>query len=551
MSLKANISYSVPEATARVAKAASPKGTLCLQIYDQLGAVFDDTDFADLYPREGQPAIAPFRLALVTLLQYMEKLSDRQAAEAVRQRLDWKYLLCLELEDPGFDATVLCEFRSRLVEGAAESRLLEKLLRLLVDQGLVKKGGRVRTDSTHVLACVRELNRLERVVETLRATLNVLATVDASWVQRSIPPQWVERYGPRAEAYRLPSKVAERTAYAEQVGADGNALLEALWSASSPAYLRQLPAVEQMRQVWIMNFVPVEPLGARWRGQDELPPQKRTINSPYEAEARYSKKRDTVWIGYKVHVTEQLPSRLPRLITQVETTSALCSDNEALASIQAGLKAVGLVPDRQLVDAGYTQAKNLLTSRQAYGIELVGPVAVDRPQGANAEGFEQTQFTVDWQAQRVICPEGKRSSVLRQTTRRCGEPTLSAQFDRVDCQPCLQRARCTSAASGRRSISLKPRPLYEILNEARARQQTDAFKEEYRQRSGIEGSLSQGVRAFGLRQARYRGYAKTRLQHLATAAAMNLVRLGAWWNDQRPYTPRKSPFINAMASAGA
>jgi transposase len=110
MSLQPTQTYIVPEQTARVAKAAFPKGTLCLQLYDHLGTIFQDQDFADLFPRRGQPAAAPFRLALVTVLQFVEGLSDRAAAEAVRGRLDWKYLLCLELEDPGFDHSVLAQY---------------------------------------------------------------------------------------------------------------------------------------------------------------------------------------------------------------------------------------------------------------------------------------------------------------------------------------------------------------------------------------------------------------------------------------------------------
>lgn len=153
MSLQPTVEYIVPSQTARVAKAAFPKGTLCLQIYDQLGTIFQDQDFAEVFANRGQPAAAPFRLALVTILQYVEGLSDRQAADAVRSRLDWKYLLCLELEDVGFDYSVLCEFRGRLLNGGLANRLLEKLLDLLKTRQLVKGRVRARTDSTHGGGC--------------------------------------------------------------------------------------------------------------------------------------------------------------------------------------------------------------------------------------------------------------------------------------------------------------------------------------------------------------------------------------------------------------
>src|SRR4051795_5150162 len=145
----------VPDDTARVARAAFPKGNPYLRLRDELGTVFSDHDFADLYPRRGQPALPPWRLSRVAVLQFRENLSDRQAADAVRARIDWKYLLGLELTDPGFDFSVLSEFRARLLAGDAEERLLERLLARCQALGLLKGRGRQRTDATHVLASVR------------------------------------------------------------------------------------------------------------------------------------------------------------------------------------------------------------------------------------------------------------------------------------------------------------------------------------------------------------------------------------------------------------
>jgi transposase len=160
MSLKAQAVCPVPQETARVARAAYPKGNLSMQMRDVLGCIYADQDFADLFPKEGQPALAPWRLALITVLQFVENLSDQQAADAVRGRIDWKYLLGLDLTDPGFDASVLSEFRARLVEHHAEQRLLERMLMLFGQKGWLKARGRQRTDSTHVLAKIRALNRV-------------------------------------------------------------------------------------------------------------------------------------------------------------------------------------------------------------------------------------------------------------------------------------------------------------------------------------------------------------------------------------------------------
>src|SRR6478609_4014244 len=183
MSLQPRPTPPVPGHTARVAPAAFPKGNPYLRLRDELGTVFRDEDFADLYPRRGQPALPPWRLALVTVLQFREGLSDRRAADAVRARIDWKYLLALELTDPGFDASVLCEFRARLLAGDAGERLLEKLLGRCRELEPIKARGRQRTDATHVLASIRVMNRLELLAETLRAALNELATVAPQWLR--------------------------------------------------------------------------------------------------------------------------------------------------------------------------------------------------------------------------------------------------------------------------------------------------------------------------------------------------------------------------------
>jgi transposase len=218
----------VPEDTARVAHAAFRRGNPCLLLRERFSGIFSDADFADLYPRRGQPAYAPWRLALVTLLQFREGLSDRQAAEATRARIDWKYILGLDLTDDGFDHTVLCEFRDRLLEHGATARLLTRVLDVAHEDGLLKARGRQRTDSTHVLAAVRQLNRIELLAETLRATLNAIATIALAWLRDIVPADWHERYDRRVEDMRLPVTGPKRDAYIVQVGTDGFHLLDAL-----------------------------------------------------------------------------------------------------------------------------------------------------------------------------------------------------------------------------------------------------------------------------------------------------------------------------------
>src|SRR5437868_12114682 len=254
MSLHPHIIEPVPEETARVARAAFPQGHPYLTFRDALGTVFQDEDFAALFPVEGQPGVPPWRLALVTIMQFRENLADRQAAEAVRARIDWKYLLSLELTDPGFDFSVLSEFRDRLLAGSAEELLLDKLLERCQGLGLLKARGQQRTDSTHVLAAVRVLNRLELVAETLRAALNALATVAPDWLRGWAPLEWYERYGKRIEDARLPREKAAREAYAQMVGEDGFAVLDALEAPDIPEAVHQAPSITTLRRVWQRHY---------------------------------------------------------------------------------------------------------------------------------------------------------------------------------------------------------------------------------------------------------------------------------------------------------
>src|SRR3954465_16062088 len=317
---------SVPDDTARIARAAFPRGNPYVLLRNRLGPVFDDTGFADLYPQRGQPAYTPWRLALVTLLQFREGLSDRQAAEAVRARIDWKYLLALDLADAGFDHTVLCEFRARLLAGDASERLLARMLDVAHEAGLLKARGRQRTDSTHVLAAVRALNRLELVAETLRAALNAIAGVAPDWLRALAPPGWHERYDRRVKDRRLPKTEPQRDAYVAQVGADGFLLLDAIDRAEAPPAIAALPAVAVLRRVWARHFEreeagPNSGDTIRLRPAQGRGPGDR-IESPYDSEARFRSKAGTSWTGYMVHLTETCDAGAPRLVVHADTTPA-------------------------------------------------------------------------------------------------------------------------------------------------------------------------------------------------------------------------------------
>jgi transposase len=549
MSLHPQASPSVPEETSRVARAAFPKGTLCLYIADELGPIYNDGQFAALFPRRGQPAEAPWRLALATVRQFIEGLSDRQAADAVRGRIDWKYALGLSLTDPGFDHTVLSEFRSRLIEGGADRLLFDTLLQRLREQGLVKAKGRQRTDSTHVLAAVRGLNRLERIGETVRAALNELAVVAPDWLQALAPSVWYERYSHRIENYLLPKTDTARLDLARAIGTDGRQLLTLIDAAVEQPWLAQLPAIQVLRDVWETHYIE-ENGQLRWRTSKEMPPGAEQISSPYDPEARYSTKRDISWVGYKAHLTETCDPETPHLITNVETTPATTPDDNMVTVVHQSLEKSQLLPSEHLVDKGYTDSRVLVDSQQRHGVIVVGPVADDPSwQARSGDGFTKAQFAVDWDQQVVTCPEGKQSISWLPNTYPKNGMAFEARFARKDCTPCSMRSRCTRSQHEPRLIGLQTRENYEALQSARRHQTTEEFQKNYAARAGIEGTHAQAISRCGLRRCRYIGLAKTQLQHLITATAVNLIRIADWLTAAPTAKTRRSRFAALQLAA--
>jgi transposase len=544
----------VPEETARVARAAFRKGNLLMRIRDEIGILYDDRMFASLYDARGQLAISPWRLALVTVFQFLENLSDRQAADAVRSRIDLKYALSLELGDPGFDFSVLCEFRARLLAGGRDQNLLEVMLEHLHERGLVKARGKQRTDSTHVLAAVRSLNRLEFVGETMRAALNAVATSAPQWLIEHNRPDWLERYGARVEQYRLPKGEAARQVLGETIGADGHDLLGALFAETERFWLCRLPAVERLRIVWIQQFR-YDQGRVRWREPTDQPPVNQRLHSPYDPDVRYARKRDTGWIGYKVHLTETCDADAPNLITDVQTTAAGLCDVEMTAPVQDALAGRGLLPEIHLVDTGYVDAALLVDSQAEHGVELLGPVLLDSSWRArNGQGFDLGAFTFLWDEQVAQCPAGQTSRVWKEDHDEAGAPVVHIRFSLSACGPCPHRERCTPSTPGGRATARRlviyRQSAHEALQARRREQTSESWRKRYAGRAGIEGTLSQGVRCFGLRRCRYLGQAKTHLQHIFTAAAMNLARLDAWLQG-KPRAQTRQSRLTALAPTAA
>jgi transposase len=545
MSLERRADDGVPELTARMVRAAFPKGTLAIRIREALGPLLSDDDFAAAFPPRGRPAASPGALALVSVLQFAEGLSDRQAAEQVRARMDWKFLLGLELDDPGFDFTVLGEFRERLIRHGMEEKVLEAVLARLSGAGLLRAGGRQRTDSTHVLASVRTLNRMEFAGETLRAALEALAAAAPAWLSGLIGPEWADRYGARIDSYRFPKGEDARARWLGQVGRDGFTLLDAVTAPGAPEWLRQVPAVSALRRAWDQQYRR-DGEEVRWREGKDLPPGEQRLASPYDLDARYGVKRGHGWTGYKVHLTEACEPDLPHLILNVETTAATTVDAEMTAVIHRRLAGRGLPPAEHAVDAGYVSAGHILAARKDHGITLLGPVGADTTQGQRGDGKEpllpQDAFAIDWDARKVTCPRGATSISWSDQRKPSGTPVARVHFAVADCDACPLRPQCTKAAHGRwgRSLTLLTREQHEVLARQRAEQQTPQWKARYDIRAGVEGTISRAVRATRLRRTPYHGQPKTHLASILSATAVNLIRADAWLNGTPPGTTRVS-----------
>jgi transposase len=541
---------------------------LAVQIRDRLGEWLQDADFTAAFGVRGRPGWSPSRLALVTVLQRAENLTDRQAAEAARTRLDWQYLLGLPLHDPGFDHTVLVEFRTRVTDAGLEQLVLDALLARLMEAGLLAEGGKQRTDSTNVTAAVAALNRLEVVGESVRAALEALAAAHPQWLaERVCVEDFTRRYGSPMTCWRPPMSQAKRDELAIAYARDGYRLLEAVYDPGAPRWLRQVPAVDVLRQVLLQNYTRTvtsrgrEVITRREKAPDGdgLPPGHLRIASPYDTDARWGVKREEFWLGYKLHVTETCddappcgcgkpgahtpttrPARtgdghdrgcpqlvFPNLITHVVTTDATVTDNQMTEPIHDALAAKYLTPARHYTDSGYLSAALVVAALARHGIALVGPLLADSSAQARAgAGYARADFTIDYDTHTVTCPQGRKATAWTPCTQN-GKDAIVATFATSDCGPCPARALCTTGK--RRQLSLMPRELAEAQTAIRAAEHTIGFQADYARRAGVEGTMHQAV-AHGARRARYRGLPKTRLDHVFMACALNLLRLEAFWN---------------------
>lgn len=520
MSIQWQLPRSVPEDTSRIGQGILAETNLYRIIGDRFDELFPGEEkFAPLYSCDGRGAISPLLAALVTVFQMLEKVADRTAAEWVASRIDWKYALHLPLEYSGFHFTDLYAFRKRLLEHEQDRLVFDEVLVKLKDLGVLKARGKMRTDSTHLLAVVEQLSQYELVSESIRVTLKAVNEVAPDWVAEQLPASFRETYARRASTFGLSEVQVQQQLL--QAGTDGFWFLQHI-EHHGPAAVRRLEEVNILRQVLDQQFPggPTQPPAAK------RPSGQAVIESPHEPEARFGTKRGKHWTGYKAQLTETCDEALPHIVVDLEPTGALDNDSPQLPAIQQRLADHDLLPAEQYVDQGYMSADHLAESEDR-GITLLGPPPLDTSPDT---GFRQENFQIDMAAHQVICPAGQTNQLWSQAAPTAKKPNrIQVRFDPAICQTCRFFGQCTTSARGR---TLELLPERDRLNAYRQLAQTEDFQVKLHLRAGVESTFSELVRKYRFRLARYRGLARLRLQLYFTAIAVNLARLVRWWNHQ-------------------
>jgi transposase len=466
----------------------------------------------------GRPAIDPVILCGVTLLQFMEKVADRRAAEQVVYHLGWKYALDLELAYEGFHPTVLVYFRDRLEENQAERILFDGILDLLIELGLIKRGGKQRIDSTHILGYVKEMSRLECAVETVRLALEEIA----GGLVGSKRPEFWERIWVlyvQSEVGWWLSK-AERDNRYRQCGQDMKDLLE--WIDNHDPKLAEIESVKLLRRVFEEQFEVVE---GTVNSRRTRPP--RAVQNPHDPDAHYADKGTKQWIGYKVHVMESVDPEEPakvkaepgeHFITEILTTEAAQDEMTGLTeSLKRQQEHHEIKPAAVYADGGYV-TESTLSQAEGNAMELLGPTRPDPHKGPyNADGF-----VVDVENEQAVCPQGRTSTQCSLIS----DSHMGTEYYRLEwgsqCDSCPVQKQCTRAKSGRRMLVVGLR--HDLVQKRREQMRADDFSQSMHPRNGIEGTHSELVRGHALRRTKYRGLNRVALSHYLMGAACNVKR---------------------------
>jgi len=471
-------------------------------------------------PENGRPGIEPVVLLGVLIFQFMERVPDRQAVELVKYHLGWKLALNLKLGADGFHPTTLVHFRQRLLEAGKSGMAFGVVLKALQEEGFIAKRSRQRLDSTHILGAVARMSALECVRETLAVALDELEEK----LTKDQRPEFWEELRERYVESKLDYKSAEETLQSKrrQAGADCLRLLE--WLEPLGAEVREAKGVALLRKVLSQQYEvqqsgQIEPVKVHASG---------IVQNPYDADVEWSAKghgkEKKEWKGYKIQVAETVASQEDQssFIASVVTQRATESDDAGLPATLQKQKALGLgLPSELYTDGAYISGRAIQEAKEA-GWQLVGPAQPSASRVGLAKEYRIEAFDISITERKALCPDGKTSTnCSKLTEEKSGKVTYRFEFG-SQCHSCPHKAACVPSALPHRTILVGA--YHEELQQRRRDQQSEEFQLRMHQRNAIEGTISELVRGYSLRHARYRGLVKVDLQNQLIATACNIKR---------------------------
>lgn len=539
----------IPADTAKCFRKPSKSQMKFVQIEEIIMEAFADVDLSAFFGKRGQWGIHPLRVCALLLLQAMEGLTDRQVEEAVSLNIGWKYVLHLGLRDEGWDASVLCEHRNRFTEETGLAVFFDSILLKAKEKGLLDTRMQ-RMDSTFVVANVRNLQRVELILEAVRNVLEETTEVALDWIDRIKLEHWIKTYYlDRPFNFKIPKEESKRTAIAEASAEDGYYILDCVDSAdpATKQLLLELESMELLRKILDDHFKKTNGKNGKgkvkMKAQKELAPSGERIASIYDTDARAASKGGKSIVGYRTHTAETCTPGYPNLVTHVQTEIATLNDSLSFNSIIKSLSKRKLAPKKLFVDGGYVNAGNFANWKKSLGIDFVARLANGNSwQLKQGKGFDIQNFPLDWRNQQATCPAQKKSKQWKSD----GTGGFNIYFSAEDCGSCPFKENC---AQGKyRILHVKAKPIHRYMTKMRIRQNTEEFRQEYKVRAGVEGLQSQLIRIHG-RRTRVKTKTKVGLKMVLAATALNVSRILDWFNKKPRSKTRQGKYQSAFAVA--
>ena len=481
----------------------------------ELFPIFNDESFEDCYSDVGRNGRSPSFLAMVTLLQWKESLSDDETVKAVNTRLDWKIALHLEVAAKDiFEASTLCVFRKRLIENDKMCIIFDTLLNQIKKKGFIRDHAKQRIDATHVVKHLNRISTTDLLYRAVKWVVIEIGKADPEYYNKIIPDDIQERYSKDFSSFGL-SKEKRGDRQAEIVE-DGFRIKRIIQDnpAETLKELKQLVIMEtifsenviiRIKEVGDKEFIEVE----------EIVTPKQTIFTPDDPTLKLGKKGKTSWVGEKWHVVETAEKGEVNFIVGMIQQAANENDNKILPKLKEMNDEMGLKPDKTYADTNYI-SRTAIMEFEERGERLMGYVQKDT--SAKPEGFKLEDFKIDMDTLTAICPKGIKS----EKHIKNGGSNHSIIFPKNECMVCSFFKDCVTGKQKKRVLVVGKG--YGYFRKRRDEQKTAEFKSEMSVRAQVEGTISESVRFHGLRKIKYKGTEGRQFQYLMTGAAVNFKR---------------------------